>query len=144
MLFSDAKGLKVVSTATAEQVGRIKGVVVDPATHHVAALLLKKAEGGAILRWSDLTGFGADAVTVASGSLVTDHDEQVDALLGKEHELLGKRVLDTRGDELGSVKDLDIEPTTGEVTSMVLERRSVPGAHLVGVGSYAVVVVAST
>ncbi|MDQ2755117.1 MAG: PRC-barrel domain-containing protein, partial [Actinomycetota bacterium] len=69
-----------------------------------------------------------------------ESDEQVDSLRGKEHEVLGKRVLDTRGDELGSVEDLDIDPTTGAITSIVLERRSVPGDLLVGVGSYAVVV----
>jgi sporulation protein YlmC with PRC-barrel domain len=140
MLFSDAKGRKVVSTEAAEQVGKIKDVVVDPATHSVVALLLKKTESGSILRWSDLTGFGADAATVGSAALLLESDEQVDALRGKEHEVLGKRVLDTRGDELGEVKDLDIDPTTGAITSLVLERRSVPGTALVGVGSWAVVV----
>lgn len=140
MLFSDAKGHKVVSTDTAEQVGKIKGVVVDPHTRSVVALLLKKTDGGSILKWSDLTGFGSDAATVTSSARLVEHDEQVDALTGKAHDVLGKRVLDTRGDELGSVKDLDIEPTTGAITSIVLERRSVAGDLLVGVGSYAVVV----
>ncbi len=140
MLFSDAKGHKVVSTATAERVGKIKDVVVDPASHAVVALLLKKTDNGSILKWSDITGFGSDAATVASADLLVESDEQVDSLRGKEHEVLGKRVLDTRGDELGSVEDLDIDPTTGAITSIVLERRSVPGDLLVGVGSYAVVV----
>ena len=140
MLFSQAKGHKVVSTATAEQVGKVKDVVVDAATHRVVALLLKKTDHGSVLRWSDLTGFGSDAATVASADLLLESDEQVDGLRGKEHEVLGKRVLDTRGDELGEVKDLDIDPTSGAIISLVLERRSVPGAALVGVGSYAVVV----
>ncbi len=140
MLFSDAKGHQVVSTAAAEQVGKIKDVVVDPSTRSVIALLLKKTDAGSILRWSDLTGFGSDAATVASADLLLETDEQVDALRGKAHELHGKRVLDTRGDELGSVKDLDIDPTSGAVTSLVLEHRSVPGSALLAVGSYAVVV----
>jgi len=140
MLFSQAKGHKVVSTATAEQVGKVKDVVVDPTTHSVVALLLKKTDHGSVLRWSDLTGFGSDAATVASVDLLLESDDQVDGLRGKEHEVLGKRVLDTRGDELGEVKDLDIDPTSGAIISLVLERRSVPGAALVGVGSYAVVV----
>ncbi|MEO3935301.1 PRC-barrel domain-containing protein [Dermatophilaceae bacterium Soc4.6] len=144
MLFSVAKGHKVVSTDTAEQVGKIKDVVVDPATHSVVALLLKKADNGSILKWSDLTGFGSDAATVTSAALVVEADDQVDALRGKDHEVLGKRVLDTRGDDLGTVKDLDIDPTTGAITSIVLERRSVPGPMLVGVGSYAVVVAHAT
>lgn len=142
MLWSDAKGRAVVSTAAAGKVGKLKKVVVDPTTHSVVGFLLRKTESGSVLRWADITGFGADAVTVASASLVTESDPQVDALTGKEHELLGKRVLDSRGDDLGTVKDLDVDPATGVVTSLVLERRSIPGDRLVGVGSWAVVVLA--
>ncbi|MDQ2757166.1 MAG: PRC-barrel domain-containing protein, partial [Actinomycetota bacterium] len=75
MLFSDAKGHKVVSTATAERVGKIKDVVVDPASHAVVALLLKKTDNGSILKWSDITGFGSDAATVASADLLVESDE---------------------------------------------------------------------
>lgn len=61
MLFSEGDGRKIVSTATAETVGRVKGFVVDPATRSVLALQVKKGESGDTLRWSEVIAFGADA-----------------------------------------------------------------------------------
>jgi uncharacterized protein YrrD len=43
--FSEAKGYKVVSKATAETVGKITDYIVDPAAGRVAALVLKKTSG---------------------------------------------------------------------------------------------------
>ena len=72
MLFSDAKGRKVVSTSTAETVGKVREFVVDPASRSVIAIHLKKAESGETLRWSDITGFGEDAVTFSHGDVAVD------------------------------------------------------------------------
>jgi sporulation protein YlmC with PRC-barrel domain len=140
MRFSDAKGQKVVSTATAETVGKVDGFVVDPATRTVVALELKKTSTGKILAWPDLIAFGTDAVTVADADVIGEGSEPVAQLLGKDHTLLKKRVLSSRGDELGHVQDVDFDPETAAVTSLVLESTEVPGADLIGVGSYAVVV----
>lgn len=142
MLWSDIKGRKVVSTASAERVGKVKEIVVDGVAHQVAGFVLKRTQSGSVLPWADVQGLGADALTVASGEVVVDADERVDALRDKRDTVLGKRVLSVLGDELGTVKDLDVEPSTGTVVSLVLERRSVPGTDVRGVGSYAVVVAA--
>ena len=140
MLFSDAKGRKVVSTSTAEKVGKVTEFVVDPASRSVLAVHLKKAESGDTLRWSDITGFGEDAVTVPGTDVITETPADVAALSDKAHRVLGKRVLDSRGDELGEVKDVDFDPTNGTITALVLADRRVAGIRLVGIGSYAVVV----
>jgi sporulation protein YlmC with PRC-barrel domain len=140
MRFSDAKNHKVVSTATAETVGRVDEFVVDPATRTVVALELKKTHGGKILAWPDLIAFGADAVTVDDADRIGEAQPPVADLLGKDHRLLKKRVLSSAGDELGHVQDVEFDPETAAVTSIVLEDAQVPGAELIGVGSYAVVV----
>jgi sporulation protein YlmC with PRC-barrel domain len=139
MLFSAALGRKVVSTSTAETVGFVEEFVVDPRTHSVVALGLKKAKGG-VLRWSDLTAFGEDAVTVASAEQVGSADETITALSGKDHRLVGKRVLSTAGDELGTVADVEFDPASAALTALALAERSIDAVRLVGVGSYAVVV----
>lgn len=140
MLFSDAKGRKVVSTSTAETVGKVNAFVVDPTSRSVLAIHLKKAESGDTLRWSDVTGFGEDAVTVSGADVITVATADVAALSDKAHQVLGKRVLDSRGDDLGEIKDVDFDHTDGSITAFVLDSGRVAGSRLVGIGSYAVVV----
>ncbi len=142
MLFSEARGHKVVSTRTADTVGRVKDFVVDPATRRVVALEVRKSAEGDTLLWADLGAFGADAVTVAEASSIGAAGDDIAALTGKDHRLVGKRVLSSVGDELGTVSDVEFDHESGAVTALVLGSASVVGARLVGVGSYAVVVTA--
>lgn len=140
--FSEAKGRQVVSTSTADTVGKVDGFVVDPRTRSVIALTLKKSSGGDVLAWGDLTAFGEDAVTVSGADRLGSGDDRVAALSGKHHDPLGKRVLTDAGDEIGKVEDVEFVPATGEVTGLVLADGTVSGGRLLGIGSYAVVVAA--
>jgi sporulation protein YlmC with PRC-barrel domain len=141
VLFSQARKRKVVSSSTAETVGKVNDFVVDPATRRVVAVILKKSDGGDVLRWSDLTAFGADAVTVSGADRIGNGDEQVQALTGKDHRLVGKRVLTSGGDELGKLHDVDFDPETGGLSRLLVEDGpEVPADRLLGVGSFAVVV----
>jgi len=141
MRFSEASGRKVVSTTTAETVGKVDRFVVDVSGPRVVALELKKTESGNTLRWSDVTAFGGDAVTVESAEKITDGGEDIAPLLGKGNQVLGKRVLTTNGDEIGEVSDVDFEAGSGTVISLLLDHGAeIAGTRLVGVGSYAVVV----
>lgn len=140
MLFSDAHGRKVVSTSTAEQVGKVDEFVIDAKAHAIVALELKKSDGGDFVRWHDLTAFGPDAVTVPGVEALTDADAELTELGGKAHRVMGKRVLSVGGDELGSVSDLEFDPDTGTVIALVLGSQRIDGVSLIGIGSYAVVV----
>lgn len=145
MRFSDADGRKVVSTATAETVGKVHDYVIDPQGPNVVALLLKKTDEGDTLRWADVLAFGTDAVTVEGADKITATGDDLTPLLDKRNHLHKKRVLSTLGDELGAVKDIDFDPATGSIISLVLDDKSeVAGKRLVGVGSYAVVVEAES
>ena len=138
--FSDADGRKVVSTSTAETVGKVHGFVVDVRGPSVVALQLKKTDSGDTLPWSDVIAFGADAVTVADAGKIVAAGEDLAPLLDKRNHVLKKRVLTTAGDDLGDVKDVEFDPDSGAVVSVLVEGTSVPGKALVGIGSYAVVV----
>lgn len=140
MLFSEARGHPVVSTSTADTLGRIDELMVDPGRRAVVALHLKKAKGGNTLLWQDINAFGEDAVTVSGPEKVADAAGDVAALAGKDHRLIGKRVLSTAGEELGEVADVEFDGDSGAVTTVVLREGDVDGKHLVGVGSYAVIV----
>lgn len=141
MLFSEAQGRKVVSSSTASTVGKVSRFVVDPATRAVVGVELRKTEHGGLLRWADITAFGADAVTVTGPDKIGDGGADVKALSGKPHRVVGKRVLTSTGDELGKVTDVDFDPESGSLTALLLDGGSeVDASRLVGVGSYAVVV----
>ena len=147
MRFSYAKGHKVVASSTATTVAKVSELIVDPVTRSVVAVRLKKSENGDYLRWNDMVAFGSDAVTVTDDSSLGDGGPEVQALSGKTHRVLGKRVLTDGGDELGKVDDVEFDPATGTLTSLLVgrggrhgESSEVAAARLLGVGSYAVVV----
>ena len=112
MRFSEADGQKIVSTATADTVGKVGTFVVDPRSRTVVAVTVKKSAGGDLLRWPDIYAFGQDAVTVTGAEKLVNPDPDLAALADKSHELIGKRVLTTAGDEIGKTVDVEFDPAT--------------------------------
>lgn len=140
MLISEAQGHKVVSTADASTAGTVDGFVLNPAAGTIAGLSLKKTASGSMLPWSDVTAFGVDAVTISDAHLVVEPQGELLELSGKAHHFLKKRVLTTAGLQLGTVRDIDFDPATGKIVSILTEDQPIDGAGLVGIGSYAVMV----
>ncbi len=142
MLFSKVRKRDVVNTATATRVARVDGLVVLPGPARVALLRLGKVSGaGTLVSWGDLQGFGPDAVTVATDAVIRPARDDVERQAeNNDLEILGKRVLTERGTELGTVTDVDFDPETGAVTSLITKTETIPGQRLIGLGNYAVVV----
>lgn len=141
MMFSEALGRKVVSTADASTVGIINSFVIDPATGSVVALALAKTNGpGTMLPWPNIAAFGADAVTVSAADQVVPADPQLTELDSKPHAILRKRVLTTAGYEVGTVRDVEFDPADGKLVSLRFDEHTWDGQALVGIGSYAVIV----
>ena len=144
MRFSEAQGRKVVSTSSAETVGKVEQFVVDAPAAHVVGLTLKKTtSSGDLLPWSNIAAFGVDAVTVAGEAAIVVGDGRLKELQDKRFQVLGKRVLSQAGVELGVVKDVDFDPDDGTVRALLTDREELKGNRLVDVGSYAVVVTSS-
>lgn len=142
MRLRDARGRQVVSTDTAETVGKVEAFVIDPPTRSIAALRLAKVTGdAAYLAWEDLR-FGTDAVIVASSDrLRTERDDAEARAASKDLQPIGMLVLDDSGTALGTVGDVEFDPVSGAVVELDLgEAGRVPGERLIGLGAYAVVV----
>ncbi len=141
MLFSECTGRKVVSTSTADTVGTIAGFLVDPSRRAVAGMHIKKSKSGNALAWSAVSACGVDAVTVETADAIVhiDSDDALAALDGKTHNVLGKRAVSTDGVDLGTVDDVDFDPETGVIASMMVNAEQIEGRTLLGVGSYAVI-----
>jgi sporulation protein YlmC with PRC-barrel domain len=140
MLYTEVIGRKVVSTATAETVGLVDGLVVDPARHTAVALALSKTPAGpTMLPWGRISAFGSDAVTVPGADVLVE-DERLAELAAAAHDLLGKRVLTTEGYFVGTVHDVEFDAGDGTLTTLVLENYRWDAAALLGSGSFAAVV----
>ncbi len=141
MLYKDLKGTKAVSTSSADTVGKVSGFLLDPATRSLVALAVQEDRQRQV---HPVVGphrpSATDAVTVADDSVITEGNEQIDALAGKDHGVIKKRVLATSGDELGKVKDIDFDPETGALNFLVVDKAEIAASRLRGVGSWAVVV----
>lgn len=142
MLFSDARRSDVVSTGSATTVARVEGFVVAAGPARVALLRLGKVQGeGSLVSWEDVQGFGSDAVTIADTAVIrVPADDWESAADSRKLEIVGKRVLSERGDELGEITDVDFDPQTGAVTTFITRKETIGGDRLIGHGSYAVVV----
>ncbi|MGV8873995.1 MAG: PRC-barrel domain-containing protein [Rhodococcus sp. (in: high G+C Gram-positive bacteria)] len=141
MLVSESIGRKIVSTTTADTVGAVGEFLVDPRNRTVAGLQIKKSKTGDALLWSGISAFGTDAVTVDSVDRIVEigTEQSLSELDGKAHRVMGKRALSTAGVDLGTVDDVEFDPDTGSITSVIVDAVSIEGSALTGVGSYAVV-----
>jgi len=143
MKLREGYGRKVVSTDDAETIGRLEAFVIDAELRSVVGLRLAKVRGdGPFVSWSDLQGFGTDAVTVPSaGVLRLAMSEAEKRAASKEFQPIGKLVLSELGTVLGKVEDVDFDEGSGALVGLDLgPAGSVAGDRLLGLGSYAVVV----
>lgn len=141
MRFSEAHHRQVVATSTATKLGRVEGFVVAPGPARVIALRLGGTPGGnSLVSYGDLKAFGTDAVTVHDESpLRPPLDDEEKRRAGKDHDILGKPALLETGELVGTVEDVEFDPADGTVRAVVTSSVELPGAALVGVGSYAAV-----
>ncbi len=141
MRFSEAHHKQVVATATAQTAGRVDGFVVRPGPGWISALRLGKVDGpGSLLSWADLEAFGHDAVTVRTPDVIrAPLDAAEERSVHKDFDLVGKPALNEYGDGLGKVIDVDFDPATGQITAVHTDRVELPGASLIGLGTYAAI-----
>lgn len=138
--FKAAHGRKVVSRATAEALGELSHMVVDPSRRHVSAVVVQAKKHTYLVDWKHLSGFGPDAVMVESEeALRPPADDREQAALDGKLELVGKRALTERGNEKGSIADVEFDPESGELGPVLVGDERMPATDLLGVGSYAAV-----
>jgi sporulation protein YlmC with PRC-barrel domain len=139
--FAAASGRKVVSRASAEELGKLAHVVVDVQRQQVASLVVRKGRKALLVAWKDVSGFGPDAVMLADESaLYAPRDDDERAATDGKLDLLGKRALSDMGNDLGTVSDVAFDPATGALETVVLGDREEPAASLLGAGSFAAII----
>ena len=138
--FASASGRKVVSRASAEQLGKLSHLVVDVERRQVASLVVGKGRKALLVAWENVSGFGPDAVMVVDeGALRPPADDREAAAIEGSLALVGKRVLSERGNELGQIGDVTFDAHTGALEDLLIGDLHVPAGSLLGSGSYAAV-----
>jgi sporulation protein YlmC with PRC-barrel domain len=133
-------GRKVVSRASAKELGAVNRLLVDAQKRQITAVVIGRGKKARFVEWSQLSGFGPDAVMVVDeGDLRPPADDRERSGADGKLELLGKRALSERGNELGIIDDVNFDADTGALEDLVIGDRRVPAGALLGSGSYAAV-----
>lgn len=135
-----AIGRKVISRASAEGLGVIAHLLIDPEGRSVAGLVLGKGKKAQLVDWSQISGFGPDAVVVGDeAAMRPPADERERRAARGDLELVGKRALSEAGNELGLLDDITFDPASGALDVLRIGGTELPAASLLGGGSYAAV-----
>lgn len=138
--FKRSDGRKVISRASAQEIGSVAHLVVDPERRTVSALVLGKGKRAELVDWDHITGFGPDAVLIADeAARRPPADDRERAAASGAHELVGKRALSDAGTEIGTIDDVAFDPATGALDHFLIGNREIPASALLGNGSYAAV-----
>lgn len=142
--FRSATGRKVVSRASARDMGEVSHFLVDAGLGRIAALVIGRGKKAQLVEWVHLSGFGPDAVMVGDESgLRPPSDDRERAAADGKLELVGRRTLTERGTELGTLDDVTFDTETGTVEMLRIGEREIPASTMLGIGPYAVVLDAS-
>jgi sporulation protein YlmC with PRC-barrel domain len=129
-----------MSRASANEVGSVGHLLVDAQQRRVAAIVIGHGKKAQLVDWAQLSGFGPDAIMVVDeAALRPPADDRERAAVEGSLELVGKRALSERGNELGQIDDVTFDAATGALEDLLIGDRRVPAGSLLGNGSYAAV-----
>lgn len=155
---SELIGLPVLTKDGAERLGQVADVLVSGVDGRVIGILL--AGGGSLLGhrvypYEEVAAIGNGAVLVnrADAVITTRDGARLRQLLARHSELVGKRLLDEGGDDLGVIDDLIFDTESGRVAGYELSggvihdilsgKRFLPATAELRIGDDAVIMAAS-
>jgi sporulation protein YlmC with PRC-barrel domain len=129
-----------MSRSSASELGSVSHLLVDARQRRVAAVVIGHGKKAQLIDWAQLSGFGPDAIMVVDeDALRPPADDRERAATEGSLELIGKRALSERGNELGQIDDVTFDPATGLLEDLLIGDHRVPAGSLLGNGSYAAV-----
>ena len=138
--FRQATGRKVISRASARDLGAVSHLLVDAGRRRIEAVVVGRGKRARLVEWAQLSSFGPDAVMVVDeASLRPPADDRERAGVDGTLEMVGKRALTERGNDLGTIHDVTFDAGTGALDMLQIGDRELPAGALLGSGPYAVV-----
>ncbi len=141
MRFTETKNLTVISRSTAEKLGEIRRLVIDPSVRKVVAAQVSGRRRGKVASWDRFTGLGPDAAVVDADDAIRDPSgDREERTVKGDLDALGKLVLTDRGDACGNIQDIEFDAGTGGILAVITDQGWIDGSRLRTIGSYAVIV----
>ncbi len=115
--------MSVISLEDGQQIGQVRGLVINPATKSVSALLVdqkKWFKEQKIIPFLKIRSIGDDAITIEKNSNIqrpANLPEMV-SLLKEKVDLVGAKVIAENGTTLGFVDDYYIETSSGQIVNL--------------------------
>ena len=134
MHLSELRGRRVVSRASAETLGEVNDLLLEPHPWAVSALVLGKGRKAQTVEWPQIVGIGPDAVVVSVDDLPA---EPKDA-----RSPIGRLALGELGNAAGAVTDVEFDEASGALISLTTEAALIEGDRLIVDGPYALIVAA--
>lgn len=116
--------MPIISLENGEQIGRVKGVIIDPKAIKIAALVLEHKGGwfkeAKVIPMEQVNSIGDHAVTVTHTHCVEKASAipEILQLLREGIQLIGTKVLTKDGTLIGTVEEFHYEPTQGKITQL--------------------------
>jgi uncharacterized protein YrrD len=124
---TDLNGLPIVSIADGDALADVKDVVYSPERGALLGFTLNKrgflsGPMRSVLGYDSVAAIGRDAVMVADASAVTSEDATLSSAVEEsaDRNVIGNEVLTDAGQRLGTVIDVVVEVTTGEIVGYEL------------------------
>lgn len=146
----DIIGLPIISITEGTELGKVKSLVINPATGAVAALVIDDGKwylGAKLLPFSAITGLGEYAVTIENSNSVALYsaNQEFEKLLSAEIAVIGTKVLTKSGRILGKVNEIivdlsgkitacEVEDVNGDITHLPAQRVLTFGKDVLVVG----------
>lgn len=133
---------RVIAVDSAEELGQVRHIVVDETASRVDAVhIAGKRSKAELVDWEAVESVGVDAVMVRSADDVhTAGDQRSDDVVRERITLIGARVLEADGFELGTLDDISFEAESGRITDFSVGSLQVPAERARAFGSHALVV----
>jgi uncharacterized protein YrrD len=88
--FRRAVGRRVLSRASAEDLGAVTHLLVDAQRRQIAAVIIGRGKKAQLVEWAELSGFGPDAVMVSDeGALRPPANDREEAAADGALEIVG-------------------------------------------------------
>jgi len=113
-------GLPVFSIVDGRKIGQVKDLVINPEEGKVDFLMVSNGSwyvGAKVLPFNSVIGIGEHAVTTESESqlAVVSENQTANALLQRNIEVKGNRVLTNKGNLIGIITEYELDENTGQI-----------------------------
>ncbi|MEG6520657.1 PRC-barrel domain-containing protein [Desulfotomaculum sp. 1211_IL3151] len=116
-------GMPIISLAEGQEMGAVKGLVVDPFQQRIAALIIEQKgwfKDQKFAPYGKVRSVGADAITIDQGAIVEKGTSLPDILkLYKERiNIIGSKVIAENGSDLGEVDEFYVDEISGQIVGL--------------------------